>query len=106
MTTKSTKQGDIINHPDHYASKAGGIECIEAMEAMVGTEGFEAHLRCQVLKYLWRYQAKGSPGIDLKKAQFYLDRLISLADDEDAIKIQDDLETLRWSSKMHGTDSL
>lgn len=64
---------DKIN-PDYY--KQGGVECIDALEAAtVGKTGAEAVNTANVIKYLWRYEAKG--GIeDVFKAQWYLNRLI------------------------------
>jgi len=64
-------QPDPIN-PSHY--KRGGIECIEAIKAALGN-GFPDYLRGNVLKYLWRWPKKGGVE-DLKKARWYLDRLI------------------------------
>ena len=64
---------DPVNRPAHYT--AGGIECIDAIQAAVGPEQFKGYLRGNVLKYLWRYEHKG--GVEsLRKAQWYLDRLI------------------------------
>lgn len=63
---------DIINSPIHYADST--IECIDAMEAMMTPEQFIGYLRGNVFKYQWRYEKKN--GIeDLKKAQWYLERL-------------------------------
>lgn len=64
---------DNVNHPSHYT--AGGIECIDALEAMMTPEAFEGYLQGNVVKYLWRYKLKGHPREDLHKAQWYLDRL-------------------------------
>jgi hypothetical protein len=62
---------DPVN-PSHY--KQGGIECIEAIKAALGAR-FIGYLSGNILKYLWRWPDKG--GIeDLKKARWYLDRLI------------------------------
>lgn len=64
---------DMVNSPSHY--KTGKIECIEAMEAMLTPEEFIGYLRGNAFKYLWRYKDKN--GIeDLRKANWYLDRLI------------------------------
>jgi hypothetical protein len=62
---------DPIN-PAHY--KQGGIECIEAIKAATG-DGFIGYVWGNVLKYLWRWPKKGGVE-DLKKARWYLDRLI------------------------------
>lgn len=63
---------DNVNHPSHYAGSA--IECIDAMEAMMTHEQFIGYLRGNLFKYQWRYEKKN--GIeDLKKAQWYLEKL-------------------------------
>jgi hypothetical protein len=67
-------QADPIN-PSHY--KQGGIECIEAIKAATG-DGFIGYVWGNVLKYLWRWPKKGGVD-DLKKARWYLDRLIEEA---------------------------
>lgn len=66
--------GSGVN-PDHY--KYGSIECIDAiLEATKGKSGAEGFLVGNVIKYLWRYEKKG--GIeDLKKAEWYLKKLIN-----------------------------
>jgi hypothetical protein len=64
-------QADPIN-PLHY--KQGGIECIDAIKAATG-DGFIGYVWGNVLKYLWRWPKKGGVD-DLKKARWYLDRLI------------------------------
>jgi hypothetical protein len=64
-------QADPIN-PSHY--KQGGIECIEAIKAATG-DGFIGYVWGNVIKYLWRWPKKGGVD-DLKKARWYLDRLI------------------------------
>lgn len=64
---------DAIN-PDHY--KQGKIECIEALEAAtVNKTGIEAVCTANVIKYLWRYEAKNGLE-DVKKAKWYLEKLI------------------------------
>ena len=70
-------QHDPVNHPDHYTR--GGIECIDAIQAAVtNLPGKEAWLVGQIIKYVWRYRWKNGLE-DLKKARFYLDRLIQEA---------------------------
>lgn len=64
---------DMVNHPIHYTQ---GIEAIAYIEShnMNFTEG-------NIIKYVTRYKHKN--GIeDLKKARFYLDRLIKNLEDE------------------------
>ncbi|MDH2244873.1 DUF3310 domain-containing protein [Pseudomonas sp. GD03855] len=65
---------DAIN-PTHYTR--GGVECIDAIEsATVDKRGIEAACTANIIKYLWRYEAKN--GIeDVKKARWYLERLLA-----------------------------
>lgn len=65
---------DVVNSPPHYT--AGGIEAIDAIEAALSDEGFRGALKANVLKYMWRYEKKADPVADLRKARWYLDRLI------------------------------
>lgn len=65
---------DPVNHPAHY--NRGAVECIEAiMAAVTGLPAAEAWLAGQIIKYVWRYKWKNGAE-DLRKAMFYLDRLI------------------------------
>ena len=66
---------DSVNHPAHYT--AGGIECIDCIESMIAPikNPTYAFLTGQSLKYLARYTMKNGVE-DLKKARWYLDRLI------------------------------
>lgn len=65
---------DPVNRPSHYT--AGGIECIDAIKASMSTEAFLGFLKGNVQKYMWRYEKKVAPVEDLKKAQWYLSKLI------------------------------
>ena len=64
---------DPIN-PDHY--KQGDVECIEAIKAALGHDGFKAYCRGQVIKYIWRAEHKGTPIDDYRKAEWYVSRLV------------------------------
>lgn len=65
---------DTIN-PAHY-KKSGSIECIEAIEAATADmSGLDAVCVANVIKYVWRHKSKNGLE-DLKKAQWYLQRLI------------------------------
>ena len=67
-------KADNVNSPPHY--NQAGIECVDAIAAATG-DGFEYYLQGNIIKYLWRYRYKN--GIeDLKKAQWYLDKLIQI----------------------------
>lgn len=66
---------DNVNHPSHYTQ--GGVECIDAITAAtVNKTGIEAVCTANVIKYLWRYEAKNGLE-DVKKAQWYINRLIA-----------------------------
>lgn len=65
---------DVVNSPPHY--KTGGIEAIEGIEASMAPEAYAGYLKGSVMKYLWRYEKKEKPLEDLKKARWFLDRLI------------------------------
>lgn len=64
---------DPVNRPAHYTS--GGIECIDAMQAAFGAEVVKGFCLCNAFKYLWRHRNKNGVE-DLKKACWYLNRLI------------------------------
>lgn len=64
---------DNVNHPSHYTQ--GDIECIDAIKASMSHEAYCGYLKGNVQKYMWRYEHKD--GVEsLKKAQWYLDKLI------------------------------
>ena len=71
-----SKTEDMVNHPSHYTS--GGVECIDAITAALSKydDPVDAWLVGQVIKYLWRAPLKGKYEEDIKKAQFYLNRLV------------------------------
>ena len=68
---------DPVNSPKHY--NQAGIECIDAIRAATG-DGYEHYLQGNIMKYLWRYRYKNGVE-DLKKAQWYLTKLIEELDD-------------------------
>ena len=64
---------DVVNHPDHY--NTGSIECIEAIEESMSGVAYKGYLKGNAMKYLWRYDYKGKRIEDLKKCQWYLNKL-------------------------------
>ena len=62
---------DMINHPPHYQSD-NGIECIDAIRAALGKEGFIAYCRGNIIKYQWRLKA--NPAEDQGKSVWYANR--------------------------------
>lgn len=67
-------QGDAVNKPAHYTQ--GDIECIDAMKSTATRDEFRGYLRLAAIKYLWRCNEKGATVQDLRKARWYIDRLI------------------------------
>lgn len=67
-------KADPVNRPAHYTS--GGVECIDAMQAAFGDEAVKDFCLCNAFKYLWRHRQKNGVE-DLKKARWYLNRLIT-----------------------------
>lgn len=65
---------DMVNSPSHY--NQAGIECIEAIYAALGPEGFKAYCQGNAMKYVWRHQYKGKPVEDLRKAQWYINKIL------------------------------
>ena len=70
---------DNVNNPSHYQSENQKIECIEAIEASLGLDGFQSYCVGNVMKYIWRWKHKNGVE-DLKKARWYLDKLIEKAE--------------------------
>ncbi len=64
---------DPVNHPDHYNQSE--IECIDAIQAALTPDEFRGYCKGNVLKYVWRERHKGNAQ-SLKKARWYLDRLV------------------------------
>lgn len=66
---------DMVNHPKHYKAK-NGMEVIDIIEAFTANlEGYEATHTGNVIKYICRWKEKNGLE-DLRKAQWYLNRLI------------------------------
>lgn len=66
---------DMVNHPPHYQSSSG-LEVIDVIEAFTEhLTGAEATNTGNVIKYICRWKEKNGLE-DLKKARWYLDRLI------------------------------
>lgn len=87
-STGKMESVDNVNHPQHYQSKSG-LETIDVIEAF--TEelvGGEATNTGNVLKYMCRWKSKNGLE-DLKKARWYLNRLIGIVEkrDEEARKL-------------------
>lgn len=72
---KKSDSNDMVNHPKHYKAK-NGLETIDVIDAFTeNLEGYEAAYTANILKYVCRWKEKNGVE-DLKKAQWYLNRLI------------------------------
>lgn len=65
---------DAVEKPAHYNN--GGIECIDYLKDNMSWQGYTGYLEGNTKKYLHRWRYKQKPVEDLKKARWYLDRLI------------------------------
>lgn len=82
---------DNINHPELYKTE-NGLETIDVIEAFTeGLQGGEATSTGNILKYMCRWKKKNGLE-DLKKAQWYLNRLI------DSVQSRQEKEMLSASS--------
>jgi hypothetical protein len=93
MASSYTRQGykfktswgdDDVNSPAHYSAQ-GDIECIDAMESMMSREEIIGYLRGNSFKYRWRCRDKGNAVKDLRKAQWYENRLMALLEKEETL---------------------
>ena len=64
---------DPVNQPEHY--RVGEVEAIAYIEQQLGS-GVRDYLLGNLHKYLHRHRFKGNALEDLKKAQWYLNKLI------------------------------
>ncbi len=71
---------DNVDRPEHY--NKFGIECITAIKASMSDEEFKGYLKGNLIKYTWRYSYKSKPLEDLKKAKWYLNKLIEEIENE------------------------
>lgn len=72
------QSSDPVNSPSHYAS--GDIECIDAIKASMTREAFLGYLKGNIQKYMWRYEKKVNPLEDIKKARWYMNKLVDELD--------------------------
>ena len=72
---KEAKNNDNIIRPNHYASEKG-FEVFDVQEAFIHElKGMSASYWCNIVKYILRFQKKNGVE-DLKKAKYYLEKLI------------------------------
>ena len=64
---------DPVNQPQHY--RVGEVEAIDYIAQQLGV-GVKDYLLGNLHKYIHRHRFKGQTVSDLRKARWYLDRLI------------------------------
>lgn len=65
--------------PEHY--KGEGYDCMDVLIDTQSTEHVKGFCICNTIKYLYRHASKN--GIeDVKKARWYIDKYIELAEQE------------------------
>ena len=74
---------DNVNHPSHYTG--GNIEVIDYIQDVCSqiNDGFVGVCVGNIIKYISRHEYKGGLE-DLKKAQWYLNRLIEYKEKDNA----------------------
>ena len=78
---KEAKNNNNIIRPNHYASDKG-FEVFDVQEAFIHElKGMAASYWCNIVKYILRFQRKNGVE-DLKKAKYYLEKLIEEVGEE------------------------
>lgn len=73
------EQKDNVNHPNHYNSYSR--EVIDTLQGSMTPDEFKGYLKGNIMKYISRYQFKNGVE-DLKKAQWYLNKLTEVAENK------------------------
>lgn len=75
---------EMVEHPKHYGGDTP-YECIKVLKAWLTEEQYKGFLRGNALKYLCRVGKKDETVQELKKAKFYLDKLIESESQEKGV---------------------
>lgn len=67
---------ETVNHPEHYNVYSN--ECIDEMIAVFGKEVVIDFCKCNVWKYRYRMNSKNDYQDDMKKANWYMNKLVEL----------------------------
>jgi len=79
------KKAEQVNHPLHYGGETNPYEVIKVFEAQSTPEEVIGGYKFMVMKYNARHRAKGGLE-DLKKAQFYQNRLVAFIEERNLEK--------------------
>ena len=75
---------DEVNHPHHY-DLPGGVQAIDVITDMLDDAEIEGYFKGNIIKYIARYKKKGGAE-SLKKARWYLDKLIALRETQEEMR--------------------
>lgn len=78
-------KSDNVNSPSHY--NTGKFEVIDIIEDRLTDEELEGYYMGNVLKYICRYKYKNGME-DLKKAVWYINRLIKRKENEQGLELR------------------
>jgi len=71
----------MTNYGDHY--RKHGMDLFEgSKQGLVSPEDFKGFCKLSALKYILRFEEKGTPIEDLEKARNFIDELILIQRDE------------------------
>ena len=73
-----TDNKDMVNHPPHY--NQGKYETIDIIEDALGEQGIILYCQGIALKYILRMWHKNDPVEDVKKAVWYLNKIIEVSE--------------------------
>lgn len=105
LKQKERALNDVVNHPEHYISESG-IETIDVIEAFTKDvkDPFEAYCTGNIIKYICRWPNKNGVE-DLKKARWYLDKLIEHVEDPCLKAIDELFITSRTDNTDHNEEA-
>lgn len=84
-----------INHPERYGGDTT-YECVKVLKAWMSADEYKGFLRGNALKYLCRVGKKDEAVKELKKAKWYIEKLIETENEEPI----DCTEELKKASKI------
>lgn len=75
ISADSINEKEAVNHPLHYGGDTP-FECIKVLAHWLSKEEYRGFCRGNFIKYVCRLGKKDDSVQELKKARFYLDKLI------------------------------
>lgn len=72
---------DMVDNPSHYTM--GGIELVDILEAKHSPEEVRGGMKFQIHQYLFRSPYKANELEDVKKAQWWMNRLVAYLEKEE-----------------------